>query len=260
MTDPRIVYGEALRKAQILRSRRRRVWLGDKLTHPDDADDLPSAGQEPVAAEAGNRSYVVPCTSRFRDAVLELAERRGVNPGELARAVLLLLPGDAARFPDPGEPTPADREVVILKSGANEGKNWRRKPRLQVRLPGGLEAAAIRRALALAVAMDRGDCTLRLEDGRVPGSDQKLREARSEIIRLRYQVKALSFEPLPDGVRSRDDALYVLGFPAGSMPEADELRKRYRKLAAIHHPDSGQGEHTRMAQLNDAIALLTRPR
>jgi hypothetical protein len=258
MTDPRTAYGEALRKAKILRSRRRRVWLGDKLEHPDDFDDMPDPG-DTEKGEIKNRSYVVPCANDFRDAVLELAERHNVNAGELARAVLLLMPGDAARFPDPGEPEPGDRETVILKSGANEGKNWRRKPRLQVRLAGGHNTATIRRALALALAMDRGDYTVRIEDGRGPSSDQRLREARSENTRLRYQVKAMAFEPLEHGVRSNADALYVLGFPPDATPETDEIRKRYRKLAAIHHPDSSQGDHKRMSQLNEAVAKLTKP-
>ncbi len=257
MTDPRKVYGEALRKAKVLRSRRRRVWLGDKLEHPDDSDDMPRADDQPPE-EPKNRSYVVPCATDFRDAVLELAERCGVNAGELARAVLLLMPNEVAQFADPGEPVPSDRETVILKSGANEGKNWRRKPRLQVRLGSGHNTAGVRRALALALAMDRGDYTVRIEDGRGPGSDQQLKEARSEITRLRYQIKAMSFEPLEQGIRSRADALYVLGFPPDTTPGADEIRKRYRKLAAIHHPDSGQGEHRRMSQLNEAVTKLTK--
>lgn len=255
MTDPRTVYGEALRKAKILRSRRRRVWLGDKLEHPDDSDDMRDS-DGPVQEEPKSRSYVVPCANDFRDAVLELAERHGVNAGELARAVLLLMPADAAQFPDPGEPEPGDRETVILKSGANEGKNWRRKPRLQVRLVSGHNTTGIRRALALALAMDRGDYTVRIEDGHGPSSDQRLKEARSEITRLRYQLKAMFFEPLEQGVGSRADALYILGFRPDAMPEPDEIRKRYRKLAAIHHPDSSQGDHKRMSQLNEAVATL----
>jgi hypothetical protein len=257
MTDPRIVYGESLRKAQALKYRRRRMWLGDKLEHPDDSDEMPRANDQTLS-EPKNRSYVVPCSSAFRDAMLDLAERRGVNAGELARAVLLLMPEDAARFPDPGGPEPGDRETVILKSGANLGKNWRRKPRLQVRLADGHDTAGIRRALALALAMGQGDYTVKIEDGRSPSSDHRLKEARSELTRLRYQIKAMLFEPLEHGVRKRADALYVLGFPPDARPEKDEIRKRYRKLAAIHHPDSSQGEHRRMAQLNEAVATLTK--
>lgn len=205
-----------------------------------------------------SRSYVVPCSSEFRDAILDLAERRGVNAGELARAVLLLMPDEAAGFPDPGDPAPGDRETVILKSGVNEGKNWRRKPRLQVRLSAGNDTAGIRRALALALAMDRGDYALRVEDGRTPGPDQRLKEAKVEVSRLKSRIRALSFEPLKNGVRTRAEALYVLGFAPGTLPAIDVVRQRYRALAAVHHPDSGHGEHERMSQLNEAVALLTK--
>ncbi len=255
MSELRKDYGEALRKAKLLRSRRRRLWLGDKLEHPDDYDDMPRTPQQ-APEDISNKSYVVPCASAFRDAVLELAGRRGVNPGELARSVLLLMPGEAANFPDPGEPEPGDRETVILKSGANEGKNWRRKPRLQVRTVAGRKAPQIRSALALALAMDRGEVELTMEDGRAPLAADRLKDARAEIARLRRQVGASSFEPLAHGVRNRTEALHVLGFPPGARPGPDAVRKRYRALAAIHHPDGGNGDHKRMSQLNDAVRIL----
>jgi len=255
MDAPRKVYGEALRKAKLVRSRRRRLWLGEKLNHPDDHDDMNRAPQQ-APEDNSNKSYVVPCDSQFRDAVLELAGRRGVNAGELARAVLLLMPGEAARFPDPGGPAPGDRETVILKSGANEGKNWRRKPRLQVRLGAGRDARAIRSALALALAMDRGEVTLTMEEGSGPTASERLTDARAEIARLARQVRALSFEPLPGGVRSRAQALHVLGLAPGAAPDDTEIRARYRALAAIHHPDGGSGDHKRMSQLNEAVRIL----
>jgi len=255
MSATRKVYGEALRKAMLVRSRRRRLRLGDKLDHPDDHEDMPRTRQT-QPQEAANRSYVVPCASAFRDAVLELAARRGVNAGELARAVLLLMPREAADFPDPGDPGPRDRETVVLKSGANQGKTWRRKPRLQVRLGAGRDTAAIRSALALALAIDRGGVTLTMEDGAGPTLSDRLAETRAEIARLHRQIRSLSFEPLPGGVRSRAQALHVLGLAPGAAPDDAEIRARYRALAAIHHPDGGSGDHQRMSQLNDAVRLL----
>ena len=255
MSEPRKLYGEALRKAKLVRSRRRRLWLGEKLQHPDDDDTMPRAAQE-SPEETASKSYVVPCATAFRDAILELAARRGVNPGELARSVLLLMPREAADFPDPGGPEPGDRETVILKSGANEGKNWRRKPRLQVRTMAGRTAPQIRAALALALAMDDGAVELTMEDGRGPTASDRLKQARAEIARLGRQLKALSFEPLARGVRNRTEALHVLGFPPGARPAPDAVRKRYRALAAIHHPDGGTGDHKRMTQLNDAVRIL----
>jgi len=212
--------------------------------------------ENPKSSQQKSKSYVVSCATAFRDAALDLADRRGVNPGELARAVLLLMPEEAARFPDPGEPAPDDRESVLLKSGANAGKRWRRKPRLQVRLGHGHDPAGIRRALALALAMDQGQFAVRVEDGRGPSSEQRLKDLHDELARMRKWVGALSFEPLAQGVQRRADALYVLGFPPDARPGTDEIRKRYRALAAIHHPDSSQGEHRRMTQLNEAVAKL----
>jgi hypothetical protein len=254
----RIVDGRSPRKAPVQMCHRTTL-PGDKLEHSGEHDDMPRASNQ-TRPQPKNRSYVVSCTSAFRDAVLDLAERRGVNPGELARTVLLLMPDEAAQFPDPGEPESGDRETVILKSGANQGIRWRRKPRLQIRLGGSRDMAGIRRALALALAMDQGDFAVKIEDGRKPSSDQRLKEMRAELKRTRQQVKTLSFEPLENGVRKRADALYVLGFQPEARPDNGEIKKRYRKLAAIHHPDSSQGEHRRMAQLNDAVAKLTKPK
>ena len=254
MARDRIVYGQGTLKALDARARRRRLWLGDKMDHPDDWNEAAAPGSD--GREEKNVSYVVPCTSAFRDDVLALAARRGVNAGTLARAVLLLLPVDVEAWPDPGEPEWEDREAVTLKSGPSAGKVWRRKPRLQVRMVAGLEPASIRRALAVALAMDRGELMLRLESGQGPDADERLSLAEAELARLRRQVEVMAFEPLDHAVRSRADALYILGFPPGAEPSAETARKRYRTLAAIHHPDSGGGDHKRMSQLNAAVRIL----
>jgi len=203
------------------------------------------------------RSHAVPCSSAFRDAALALAARRRVNVGDLARSVLLTLPGSMILdFPDPGEPDPDDRETVVLKSGPNAGKPWRRKPRLQVRLPGDESAETIRRALALAIALDEGRIGVALEDGRGPGLKEQLAERGATIDRLQAVVKTLAFTPLKGGVRNRADALHVLGFPPDSQPDTGAVNARFRMLATVHHPDSGHGDHERMAQLNDAVRAL----
>ena len=217
MSVEQLVYGEAVRVAHMLRSRRRRIWLGDKMEHPDDQED--GRGGAERSGSPANRSYAVPCSSAFRDEVLALARRRGVNTGNLARAVILLVPPEViGARPDPGEPEAWDRETVTLKSGVSAGKIWRRKPRMQVRAGAGLAFADIRRALALALAMDRGEIALILEQGDLPSASQRLDKAAAEIARLRKQVRALLFEPLEHHVRSRADALHVLGFPPGARP------------------------------------------
>jgi hypothetical protein len=210
-------------------------------------------------------SYTVPCQASFRDAVDALAMRRRVNVGDLARSVLLVVPtANVAACADPGEPAADDRETVVLKSGPAAGRPWRRKPRLQVRLPPGYEIAFIRKALGLALAMDRGDIAVELGDSRRSAkaerkSDEaikRLNEVNDELERLRTIIAVLAFEPLPDGVRNRAEALHVLGFPPGADPDARTLRAKFRMLATIHHPDSNYGSHQRMSQLNQAMEYL----
>ncbi len=196
-------------------------------------------------------SYTVPCATRFRDDVLALADRRNVNVGDLARSVLLLIsPDEIDRVEDPGLPESDDRETVILKSGKAAGKPWQRKPRLQVRLPAGFDPVAIRKALALALAMENGDALLSVQGFGAPSIDAE------EIARLEGVIDTLAFDPLVDGVSSRADALHVLGYPPRARPDSRSLRRRFRELAAIHHPDSGLGNHQRMAQLNAAMEIL----
>jgi hypothetical protein len=210
-----------------------------------------------MTANRRKHSYVIPCSSDFRDAILRFAERRGVNVGDLARSVLLVVPSDTvAACPDPGGPGPNDREPVVLKSGRNKGKPWRRKPRLQARLPQGFRVEDIRRALGLALALDMGEVAVTLEDGRAPRARERVRELNAEIERVRTALMASAPEPLRHGVRNDQEALFVLGFPPGSRPSQAQLRARYRALAAIHHPDAPFGNNTRMTQLNQAMSWL----
>jgi hypothetical protein len=216
-------------------------------------------------------SYTVPCSSAFREAVEALAETRQVNVGDLARSVLLVVPADEVeRFPDPGDPPSHDRETVILKSGPAEGRPWRRKPRLQVRMPPGHGVLFIRRALGLALALAEGRLTVTLADPAAPAQRPEpapepipapppVLEAEpnaEELERLRAIISTLAFEPLPEGVRTRTDALHVLGFSPGAKPDSRMVRAKFRLLATIHHPDSDHGDHQRMSQLNQAMALL----
>ena len=206
-------------------------------------------------------SYTIPCSSVFRDAVEGLARRQGCNAGDLARSIVLMFPQKIlAQLPDPGGPLAGDREVVERKSGPNKGQTWKRKPRLQVRLPAGCDPVVVRRALGLALALDRGDAAVDVElAGRSLTDGLSARERRDqadEIVRLRASVSALSFEPIADGVENRPQALYVLGFAPGARPHPDDIRARFRVLATIHHPDNPQGDHRRMTQLNEAFALL----
>ena len=204
-------------------------------------------------------SYTIPCASSFRDAVVRLAERRRSNVADLARSALLLLPEEALRqIPDPGEPATGDREQTVLKSGPSAGRPWRRKPRLQVRLPAGYAVPTVRRALNLLLFLSRNERAIDISD---PAEAKPLpvsqdRAMTEEIERLRTIVSVLSFKPLSGGVRSRMDALHVLGFAPSNRPSRDEIRTRFRALAAVHHPDGNFGNHQRMSQLNAAMEIL----
>lgn len=234
---------------------------------------------DPHTAQPGGgtvkHSYTIPCSTAFRDAVEALAARRRVNVGDVARSVLLVMPPAViAAFDDPGDPDPGDRETVILKSGPAQGRPWRRKPRLQVRMPPGYEMDFIRRALGLALALESGSMCLKLEDPRAkppepapppppPPSDAHIEASRAaaaaaheEVERLRAIINVLSFDPLPHGISTRDEALHVLGFPPGTRPDRRTIRARFRMLATIHHPDSQHGSHNRMSQLNQAMEFL----
>ncbi|MCW8916387.1 MAG: J domain-containing protein [Magnetovibrio sp.] len=210
-------------------------------------------------------SYTIPCASRFRDEVSTLAEAKGCNVADLARSVVLVVPRNVIEgAKDPGEPARDDRETVILKSGRSAGKPWRRKPRLQVRMSPGYAVETIRKALGLAMSIERGHMNVDVESQQAidnasmehEAQQNLLRETHEELERIRSVVQELHFELLPHGVHTREQALYVLGFAPGSQPNVSELRMRFRRLATIYHPDGQDGSHQRMSQLNAAMEML----
>ncbi|NQV57767.1 MAG: J domain-containing protein [Rhodospirillales bacterium] len=212
-----------------------------------------------MTTSARKISYTIPCSTEFRDRVTALADTRRCNVADLARSVLFLLPkAKVGGVPDPGDPDPTDRETTILKSGPSEGRPWRRKPRLQVRLPAGYEVPEVRRALNLALYLSRNERDIYVTDPDQEKIEKQSadKDARDEIERLRAIISVLSFEPLSGGVKSRTDALHVLGFAPAKIPRRDEVRARFRILATVHHPDSNYGDHQRMSQLNAAMEIL----
>jgi len=225
------------------------------------------------------QSYTIPCSTKFRDVVIELAERRSVNVADLARSILLVLPEDIIKnFSDPGEPQPKDREQAILKSGPSKGRPWRRKPRLQVRLTPGYDISFVRRALNLAVFVDNDHYLVNIRGLEVDASDNfnqgdqnikasnlgaanqlvqdTVKEKDHDRKRLREVISALAFTPRPDGLSNRIDALHVMGFFPSERPDLNAIRSKFKLLARIHHPDNNYGSHQRMIQLNAAMDLL----
>ena len=120
----------------------------------------------------------------------------------------------------------------------------------------------MRRALNLALALDRDERAVTIRSASDPPEPEpaKVLALTEEIERLRTAVSTLAFKPLGAGVRTRSEALHVLGFAPGELPDRDTIRTRFRVLATVHHPDSSTGNHLRMSQLNAALALLSGPR
>ncbi|MEM6492064.1 MAG: J domain-containing protein [Pseudomonadota bacterium] len=204
---------------------------------------------------ARSRSYVVPCSSTFRDAVAGAAAAAGASPADLARAAFLLAgPDRIGGWPDPGEPAARDRETVVIRSGAAKDRVMRRKPRLQLRLEPGLPISLIRRALALAIAVRGGGAELRVDPAGT-GLDARYAAIEEQLVRARDAIDALAPTPL-GSIATDADALYMLGLPPGARPNADTVRDRFRRLAKIHHPDAPFGDTARMGLLNAAFRRL----
>ncbi len=214
-----------------------------------------------MGSQQGKRSYTITCSSEFRDAVLALAHKRGANAADIARSIILVLPRKTVMdYPDPGGPGREDREDVVLKSGPSAGRPWQRKPRLQIRMVNGFDSVYIRRALAIALDMDAARANIELE---APGiivqpKSRLIKKLEDRIERLNGAISNLAFDPLPHGVQSREEALYVLGYAPGLHPTMSLIRSRFRTMATIHHPDGDQGSHQRMSQLNEAMDFLKR--
>lgn len=203
---------------------------------------------------------------------MALASRKKCNVADLARSVALVVPIVLIdSFPDPGGPARDDRETVILKSGKAEGKPWRRKPRLQVRMARGFAIETIRKALALAFAIDDGDMSVAVKSVKDKKEDEQkqaeqnhllrdadaaLRKTHDDHERLQNTIKSLYFEPLLGGVHTQEHAMYVMGFAPGDIPDARDVRQRFRRLATVYHPDGKNGCHQRMSQLNAAMEIL----
>ncbi len=206
---------------------------------------------------AGKKSFTISCPTVFRKRVEALAQSRHVNVADIARSVILTVPEEIIRrAADPGEPESGDREEVVLRSGPSAGRVLKRKPRLQLRMPPDTDGSLIRRALALALAQDDGAATPSGGNGAFPDKDKLVEVLRDENERLVTLLSVLSFDPLPQGPKTRSDALHILGFPPDATPDSRALVAKFKMLAAYHHPDSGYGSHQRMIQLNLAMELL----
>ncbi len=207
-----------------------------------------------MASTTRKKSYTVPCASTFRQAVENLAQQKQCNVADLARsAVLMMTPDALAAQPDPGEPDQNDRETVVIQSGISKGKPWRRKPRLQVRLAPGLAVPTIRKAFGVALKLASGDLALNMAT--IDHRDHAIK-TQEALDRLQNVAEVLAFAPVAGGIQTREQALYVMGFPPGAIPDQKALRERFRRVAQVFHPDGQSGDHERMAQINAAMERL----
>ncbi len=205
------------------------------------------------------KAYTISCSSSLRDGIEELARKKEVNAGDIARSVILTFAkGEIDAFHDPGEPKKEDREEITLKKGQEE-RLWKRKPRLQLRLMDGLDNIFIRKALGLALALDNRQINLILrEQKQIAAQKEHEKNIKDDIDRLKTTFAILAFEPVIGGVRNVPQALYVMGFPPNSQPNIKMVQARFRMLARVYHPDGDFGSHDRMMQLNEAKDVLAK--
>lgn len=176
----------------------------------------------------------VPCGARFRADVLELAAARGAGVPMLLAAALLLAPKGGA---DPGLRDPEGE--ALLEVGETEASD-----------------ATIRAALAAALAL--ADPGARI----LPGEDVRRLEAAVETLGYRnktlaHALQRLSFQPLDGRITQVRDAAQLFGFVNEWCFDEDQVRRRFRELAPVYHPDTGiVACRERMGQLIDARNLL----
>ena len=219
----------------------------------------PILPDEPAPDAIANRSYVIPCPSRFRDQVLALCTKRQCLPGDLVRSMILLLPtAEVETFRDPGEPLIGDRELVEIKSGSQKGRTIKRKPRLQLRLNPGYRTDFVRKALAMALSIHERALVLELRPGHTTPPTDRIRKLEDETATLRGVIERISFMPLPHGVSTEAEARYVLGFTPGEEPDIEQVRRRFKILAQAFHPDRSWGCKARMVQVIEARKVMER--
>ena len=212
------------------------------------------------------QSIAISCTTAFRSQVLALVAKRKASVGDLLRSIAILLPPQALEealknMPDPGEPPPFERETITIKSGHHKGETLKRKPRLQARLKDNLiipkDTATLRKTLALAIALDKQEWVLSLENTK-QHKHRQTQHSKTEqrIAELERGIERLAFHPLPSNCRTLEDACYIFGFRTSSRPSEELVRRRFRDLASVFHPDAVKGDHERMSQLNQAMQLF----
>jgi hypothetical protein len=212
-----------------------------------------SARSDTVEGWSDLVSYAIPCPSEFRAAVLALQQRTGTELAAMIDMALTVVHRDFHQsIPDPGEPEATDT-VMVEEVGRFGGRRCvPGKPSLTVRYRRGWKVAALRHALAVAVALSNPSRHRLIRDGEIKRLEQRVDECLAALERL-------SFAPLPDGIKTPREAAHVMGFSSFLGLSLDQINARFRALAPIYHPDQGLlGSAERMGQLLDARNLLRR--
>jgi hypothetical protein len=215
---------------------------------------------EAACVPVRSRTYMISCTRAFRDDVQALARERGMSPSSLACAALALF-GSALNcpIPDPGPATAEDIEHRVVTAPSGRTRWLKVPPKLKLTLPAGTDQAFVRRALAMVIELGRGSYYTWVPADAMARRDAELRDLREQLARLHAALDKVSFRPLRGGVKTAQQAAYVLGMPSEWGLDEAAVATRYRLLAPIYHPDSGQlADPERMAQVNTAKTLLLR--
>lgn len=210
----------------------------------------------PSPTRNASGSYVVPCPSSFRRRVLEIAIANRTSPQALVRnAIALVGPQGHPDIPDPGEPRSNEVDLVPVRSADGVTRMFRRKPVLRMKLQPGLDAAAIRRLLAVAVALHEPARHRILPATALDAA----KRTEDRVAALEQALKLLAFRPFQDGVKTPRQAAYVMGFLNEYGLDRDVVAARFRHLAPLFHPDTGLvPDGDRLRQLVDARNMLLR--
>lgn len=238
--------------------------LGDRLgpvALPRPAGDAETA----AASGAGARGLSwrrLPVRRPFLDAVQRHCELHETTASDLLAAVTHVFdPETLAGVRDPGSPLPRDVTVVWRPTRAGGLRRTRAVPRLRVRAPRTSSDDAVRRALALAIALRAGDVYDLVPRLTVEGWHEAWRQREADLVserdHARESLERLAFKPLEGGIRTAAQAARVMGLISEFGLTSDHITRRFRQLAPVFHPDTGAlADPERMRQLIEARRVL----
>ncbi|MUK51492.1 J domain-containing protein [Aliivibrio fischeri] len=102
-----------------------------------------------------------------------------------------------------------------------------------------------------ASLLDKANETIRNANSRINDLKLQLRDAEQQIEKLNQVNYSLTNQLRESACNLTDRD--ILGYEC--LPDSNELRKRYKSLASIHHPDKG-GSKIMMQRINDSYEKL----